>query len=132
MFLKQDLFEAHLQRYHPLLSPEIVLEKTRLCQLREDSFWCGFCQEIKCPESPADEKYNHVEAHFIQEGLKFVSWVVLVDSTDVFMRWQRSARFLNSAVSRVSYKGAGPEGTKLGLSISDFESHARYKAPGTF
>lgn len=75
IFFKSDSFLSHLRNEHDLVEDEEVkqrLRKSRIGQMHQGSYWCGFCREIVMTKAKdildVDQRLAHLSNHFQGAG----------------------------------------------------------------
>lgn len=81
IFLKRDLFQAHLRDTHGCSNAEVrdLARECRISRKNQPRYWCGFCQDILVMKAKGvdgdNERFSHICRHYLDEGKKIDEWL---------------------------------------------------------
>ncbi|KAF2707725.1 hypothetical protein K504DRAFT_42150 [Pleomassaria siparia CBS 279.74] len=86
LFFRPEQFKSHLSTHHNLTQFEehsSQLRASRIGRNGQGQFWCGFCKCIvklaKKREEAWDERFDHIDAHFMKQGKSIEDWLCIED-----------------------------------------------------
>ena len=92
LFYRREIFFGHLRTIHSVREDAEIKRlasdpKVRIGRDGHTTFWCGFCKTIvqlmQRGVKGNDERFDHIDVHFRDEGKNITSWVPLNRRADV-------------------------------------------------